>query len=102
MASSSAMRILAGIRPPRGPLCPAGNLREQGKWAVNAPNFARRGVNCSGMLCRLSSNLTFFMLIPGFANVPVRPSSQYLHLITFGRMDRESDRVKQGGLAVAG
>jgi hypothetical protein len=42
------------------------------------------------------------MLVPGFADVPVRPSSQYLHLITFGRMDRESDRIKQGGLAVAG
>ncbi len=42
------------------------------------------------------------MLVPGFANVPVHPSSQCLHVITFGRMDRESDRIKQGGLAVAG
>ena len=42
------------------------------------------------------------MLVPGFANVPVNPSSQCLQLITFGRMDRESDRIKQGGLAVAG
>jgi len=42
------------------------------------------------------------MLVPGFADVPVRPSSHRLHVITFGRMDRESDRIKQGGLAVAG
>ena len=42
------------------------------------------------------------MLIPGFADVPVRPSQHRLHAITFGRMDRESDRIKQGGLAVAG
>src|SRR5262249_8007231 len=42
------------------------------------------------------------MLIPGFANVPVHPSQHRLHAITFGRMDRESDRIKQGGLAVAG
>jgi tetratricopeptide (TPR) repeat protein len=42
------------------------------------------------------------MLIPGFAGVPARPSAHRLHLITFGRMDRESDRIKQGGLAVAG
>ena len=42
------------------------------------------------------------MLVPGFAEVPVKPSSHRLHLITFGRMDRESDRIKQGALAVAG
>jgi len=42
------------------------------------------------------------MLVPGFAEVPVQPSSHRLTLITFGRMDRESDRIKQGGLAVAG
>ena len=42
------------------------------------------------------------MLVPGFADVPVQPSSQRLTLVTFGRMDRESDRIKQGGLAVAG
>jgi tetratricopeptide (TPR) repeat protein len=42
------------------------------------------------------------MLVPGFAAVPVQPSSHRLHLITFGRMDRESARIKQGALAVAG
>ena len=42
------------------------------------------------------------MLIPGFADVHARPSSDRLNVITFGRMDRESDRVKQGALAVAG
>ncbi len=42
------------------------------------------------------------MLVPGFAKVPVQPSTHRLTLITFGRMDRESDRIKQGGLAVAG
>ncbi len=42
------------------------------------------------------------MLVPGFADVPVHPAQHRLHLITFGRMDRESDRIKQGGLAVAG
>ena len=47
-----------------------------------------------------SVNVT--MLVPGFADVPIQPSSHRLHLITFGRMDRESDRIKQGALAVAG
>ena len=42
------------------------------------------------------------MLVPGFADVPVAPSSHRFSLITFGRMDRENDRIKQGGLAVAG
>jgi len=42
------------------------------------------------------------MLIPGFPDVPVRPSLHRLNVITFGRMDRESDRIKQGALAVAG
>jgi hypothetical protein len=42
------------------------------------------------------------MLVPGFARVHVRPATHSLTLITFGRMDRESDRIKQGGLAVAG
>jgi hypothetical protein len=42
------------------------------------------------------------MLVPGFANVPARPAAHRLHVITFGRMDRESDRIKQGALAVAG
>jgi tetratricopeptide (TPR) repeat protein/glycosyltransferase involved in cell wall biosynthesis len=42
------------------------------------------------------------MLVPGFADVPIRPAGNRLTLITFGRMDRESDRIKQGGLAVAG
>jgi hypothetical protein len=42
------------------------------------------------------------MLVPGFADVPVKPASHRLKLITFGRMDRESDRIKQGALAVAG
>ncbi|MEA2818441.1 MAG: hypothetical protein QOJ86_445 [Bradyrhizobium sp.] len=42
------------------------------------------------------------MLVPGFAAVPIQPSSHRLHLITFGRMDRESARIKQGALAVAG
>jgi hypothetical protein len=42
------------------------------------------------------------MLVPGFANVPIHPSSHRLHVVTYGRMDRENDRIKQGGLAVAG
>jgi glycosyltransferase involved in cell wall biosynthesis len=42
------------------------------------------------------------MLVPGFATIPPKPSTARLTLITFGRMDRESDRVKQGSLAVAG
>lgn len=42
------------------------------------------------------------MLVPGFAAVPIQPSAHRLHLITFGRMDRESARIKQGALAVAG
>ena len=42
------------------------------------------------------------MLIPGFADIESRPSTHRLRLITFGRMDRESDRIKQGSLAVAG
>ena len=42
------------------------------------------------------------MLVPGFASIAVHPSSHRLHVVTFGRMDRESDRIKQGGLAVAG
>jgi hypothetical protein len=42
------------------------------------------------------------MLVPGFARVQVRPATHSLTLITFGRMDRESDRIKQGALAVAG
>jgi hypothetical protein len=42
------------------------------------------------------------MLVPGFAAVPPSPSSGRLKLITFGRMDRESDRIKQGTLAVSG
>jgi glycosyltransferase involved in cell wall biosynthesis len=42
------------------------------------------------------------MLVPGFADIESRPATHELTLITFGRMDRESDRIKQGGLAVAG
>ena len=42
------------------------------------------------------------MLIPGLANIESRPSTHRLRLITFGRIDRESDRIKQGSLAVAG
>jgi glycosyltransferase involved in cell wall biosynthesis len=42
------------------------------------------------------------MLVPGFPDVPIRPAEDRLTLITFGRMDRESDRIKQGALAVAG
>ena len=42
------------------------------------------------------------MLVPGFAEIPIQPSEHRLQLITFGRMDRESDRIKQGSLAVAG
>ena len=42
------------------------------------------------------------MLVPGFADMPIRPAEHRLTLITFGRMDRESDRIKQGALAVAG
>jgi glycosyltransferase involved in cell wall biosynthesis len=42
------------------------------------------------------------MLVPGFANVRPCPAKHRLTVITFGRMDRESDRIKQGGLAVAG
>src|SRR3984893_1784941 len=41
------------------------------------------------------------MLVPGFADVPVDPANHRLKLITFGRMERESDRIKQGALAVA-
>ena len=46
-------------------------------------------------------NTDVTMLIPGLAEVTTIPSSHRLHLITFGRMDRESDRIKQGSLAVA-
>ena len=42
------------------------------------------------------------MLVPGFATITSNPSKAHLNLITFGRMDRESDRIKQGTLAVAG
>jgi glycosyltransferase involved in cell wall biosynthesis len=42
------------------------------------------------------------MLVPGFAEVQIHPAEARLTLITFGRMDRESDRIKQGALAVAG
>jgi hypothetical protein len=42
------------------------------------------------------------MLVPGFPNIESRPATHELTVITFGRMDRESDRIKQGGLAVAG
>lgn len=41
-------------------------------------------------------------LVPGFADIDPSPSKAELVTITFGRMDRESDRIKQGGLAVAG
>ena len=42
------------------------------------------------------------MLVPGFATISSKPSTARLTLITFGRMDRESDWVKQGSLTVAG
>jgi glycosyltransferase involved in cell wall biosynthesis len=42
------------------------------------------------------------MLVPGFATIPSKPSTARLTLITFGRMDRASDCIKQGSLAVAG
>ena len=38
------------------------------------------------------------MLVPGFATITSNPSRAQLNLITFGRMDRESDRIKQGTL----
>ncbi|MEL7448609.1 MAG: tetratricopeptide repeat protein, partial [Pseudomonadota bacterium] len=50
----------------------------------------------------LPSNKGVTMLVPGFAAVPVDPPDHRLSLITFGRMDRENDRIKQGALAVAG
>jgi hypothetical protein len=37
------------------------------------------------------------MLVPGFASIESRPTTYELILITFGRLDRESDRIKQGG-----
>jgi tetratricopeptide (TPR) repeat protein len=44
-----------------------------------------------------------FMLVPGFPDeFAGRPPKAGLVLTTFGRMDRLSDRVKQGSLAVAG
>ena len=43
------------------------------------------------------------MLVPGFpAKFEGRPPESDLVLTTFGRMDRLSDRIKQGSLAVAG
>jgi UDP-N-acetylglucosamine:LPS N-acetylglucosamine transferase len=42
------------------------------------------------------------MLVPGFSTIRRNPQKAYLNLITFGRMDRASDRIKQGTLAVAG
>jgi hypothetical protein len=42
------------------------------------------------------------MLVPGFADIKPQPPQHRLTAITFGRMDRESERIKQGSLAVAG
>lgn len=43
------------------------------------------------------------MLVPGFPDRPAgTPPDKSLVAITFGRMDRTSDRIKQGRLAVAG
>jgi tetratricopeptide (TPR) repeat protein/glycosyltransferase involved in cell wall biosynthesis len=43
------------------------------------------------------------MLVPGFPeSIEGRPPATGLVLTTFGRMDRLSDRIKQGSLAVAG
>lgn len=65
-------------------------------------NFANGPLLRDALRDIVGPDVSVSMLVPGFANVPPRPSKQYLHLITFGRMDRESDRIKQGGLAVAG
>jgi hypothetical protein len=64
------------------------------RWFANGPLLANALKEIVG------HNVS--MLIPGFADVPVKPSSHRLNVITFGRMDRERDRVKQGALAVAG
>ena len=69
-----------------------------------------RGADClfaNGPLLRdalvsMAGGKDVTMLVPGFADVPVEPASHRFSLITFGRMDRENDRIKQGALAVAG
>lgn len=42
------------------------------------------------------------MLIPGLAEIDARPMPAQFHAISFGRLDAENDRIKQGRLAVAG
>ena len=74
--------------------------RDQRRLFPKADRCFANGPLLRDALCEIVTDV--FMLVPGFADVPVRPSSHRLHVITFGRMDRESDRIKQGGLAVAG
>jgi tetratricopeptide (TPR) repeat protein/glycosyltransferase involved in cell wall biosynthesis len=74
--------------------------RDQRQLFIKAGRCFADGPLLRDALRDIVSDVT--MLIPGFASVPVHPSQHRLHAITFGRMDRESDRIKQGALAVAG
>jgi glycosyltransferase involved in cell wall biosynthesis len=42
------------------------------------------------------------MLVPGLAEIEPSPSPKTFSAITFGRLDPENDRIKQGRLAIAG
>src|ERR1700674_1190564 len=74
--------------------------REQRSLFVKADQCFANGPLLRDALKDIVSDVT--MLVPGFADVPVHPSQHRLRVISFGRMDRESDRIKQGGLAIAG
>ncbi|HYO70180.1 MAG TPA: tetratricopeptide repeat protein [Archangium sp.] len=50
----------------------------------------------------LDSSKAVRMLVPGLAEIEPVPSPKTFSAITFGRLDPENDRVKQGRLAIAG
>lgn len=62
--------------------------------------FANGPLLTAALKDMVSTNVV--QLIPGFADIKTNPTNAELTSITFGRMDRENDRIKQGSLSVAG
>lgn len=50
----------------------------------------------------ISDSKKAMMLVPGLAEIEPAPSPKRFSAITFGRLDPENDRIKQGRLAIAG
>lgn len=76
-------------------------FREQKHAMSGANHYFAVGPLLTGALIDMFQH-PVTQLVPGFAKLEPKPTSAELTLVTFGRMDRENDRIKQGSLSVAG